>query len=117
MPRNDSGSTHYRLDTTPGDFPVSDAKWTFFTNHAHVLFCLADTPQIRLRDVAERVGITERAVQRIVADLRDEGYIEIQKKGRRNHYEIHGEEHLRHEIESHCTIADILADVLENSED
>jgi predicted transcriptional regulator len=95
---------------------VSDAKWTFFTNHAHVLFCLADSPHIRLREVAERVGITERAVQRIVADLRDEGYIDIEKQGRRNHYRIHREEHLRHEIESHCTLEDILTDVLNHDE-
>ncbi|MGM0555219.1 MAG: helix-turn-helix transcriptional regulator [Myxococcota bacterium] len=91
---------------------MSDAKWTFFTNHAHVLFCLADRPQIRLREVADKVGITERAVQRIVADLRDEGYIEIEKQGRRNHYKIRRGEHLRHDIESHCTLEDILTDVL-----
>lgn len=93
---------------------MSDAKWTFFTNHAHVLFCLAGNPTIRLREVADRVGITERAVQRIVADLRDDGYIDIEKQGRRNRYKIHRSEHLRHEIESHCTLADILADVLES---
>jgi predicted transcriptional regulator len=79
-----------------------------------VLFCLAESPQIRLRDVAERVGITERAVQRIVADLRDEGFISIEKEGRRNRYRIHSEQHLRHDIESHCTIEDIIADVLDS---
>lgn len=95
---------------------MSDAKWSFFTNHAHVLFCLAESPQIRLRDVAERVGITERAVQRIVADLRDEGFISIEKEGRRNRYRIHGELHLRHDIECHCTIQEIIADVLATRE-
>ena len=90
---------------------MSDAKWTFFTNHAHVLFCLTDRPHIRLRDVAEKVGITERAVQRIVADLRHEGYIEVEKQGRRNHYKIHREKHLRHDIESHCSLEDILTDI------
>lgn len=47
------------------------ARWTFLTNHAHVLLCLARDPELRLRDVAERVGVTERAVQRIVADLEE----------------------------------------------
>ena len=58
--------------------------WTFLTNHAQVLLCLAETPDIRLRDVAERVGITERATQRILADLVEAGYVETARIGRRN---------------------------------
>ena len=60
--------------------------WTFLTNHAHVLFCIAEDPEMRLRDVAARVGITERAVQRIVTDLEGEGYLTVSKEGRRNRY-------------------------------
>ena len=67
--------------------------WTFLTNHAQVLLCLADAPDIRLRDVAERVGITERAVQRIVADLSQAGYVKRDRVGRRNRYTV-DREHL-----------------------
>lgn len=87
-------------------------SWTFLTNHAHVLFCLAMDPSVRLRDVAERVGITERAVQRIVADLQEGGYIHVMKEGRRNRYEVRPERHLRHDIERHCSVKDLLELVL-----
>ena len=63
--------------------------WTFLSNHAHVLLLLAKDPEIRLRDVANQVGITERAVQRIVADLEADRYIERERQGRRNHYRVH----------------------------
>src|SRR5581483_6035427 len=72
------------------------ARWTFLTNHAQVLLCLADTPDIRLRDVAERVGITERATQRIVADLVDEGYVSVERVGRRNRYTVDEQHAMRH---------------------
>jgi hypothetical protein len=62
--------------------------WTFLTNHAQVLVCIAHDPGIRLRDIGERVGITERAAHRIVAELADAGYITRQRNGRRNHYTI-----------------------------
>lgn len=86
--------------------------WTFLTNHAHVLFCIAQDPEVRLRDVAARVGITERAVQRIVTDLESEGYLAVSKEGRRNRYRIHGEMPLRHPIERHRTVAALIAMVL-----
>ena len=70
--------------------------WTFLTNHAQVLLCLAEAPDIRLRDVAERVGITERAAQRILADLVDAGYVKTTRVGRRNHYTIDREHAMRH---------------------
>jgi predicted transcriptional regulator len=63
-------------------------SWTFLTNHAQVLVCITNDPGIRLRDIAERVGITERAVHRIVVDLGDAGYITRQRNGRRNLYTI-----------------------------
>ncbi len=82
--------------------------WTLLTNHAHVLFCLAEDTSARLRDIALRVGITERAVQRNVSDLHEADYIEIHKQGRRNSYKINERKHLRHPIESHATIRELL---------
>lgn len=84
-------------------------EWTFLTNHAHVLICLATDPDARLRDVAERVGITERAVQRIVQDLEEGGVITRSRDGRRNRYRIHTRKALRHPVESHKRVADLLA--------
>lgn len=71
-------------------------NWTFLTNHAQVLLCLADTPDIRLRDVAERVGITERATQRIVAELVGAGYVKSKRVGRRNTYTVDRRHAMRH---------------------
>lgn len=70
--------------------------WTFLTNHAQVLLCLADTPDIRLRDVAQRVGITERATQRILAELVDAGYVRAERVGRRNRYTVDRQHAMRH---------------------
>lgn len=75
----------------------SEAKtWTFLTNHAQVLLCLAETPDIRLRDVAERVGITERATQRILAELVEAGYVKSERIGRRNRYTVDRQHAMRH---------------------
>jgi DNA-binding IclR family transcriptional regulator len=84
-------------------------EWTFLTNYAHVLICLSQDPAQRLRDVAQRVGITERAVQRIVHDLHDAGYLEVSKDGRRNRYQIAQEMKLRHPVEQGATIRDLIA--------
>lgn len=89
--------------------PDNNSDWTFLTNHAHVLFCLAQDSEIRLRDVADMVGITERAVQRIVTELEDAGYITRQRNGRRNSYVVHYQRPLRHQIESHRHVKDLLA--------
>ncbi|MDC3954414.1 MarR family transcriptional regulator [Polyangium jinanense] len=86
--------------------------WTFLTNHAHVLFCLAEDPEVRLRDVAERVGITERAVQRIVTDLEGEGFVTRSRVGRRNLYEVHPDKPLRHPIEAHRDVKSLLTLIL-----
>lgn len=83
--------------------------WTFLTNHSHVLFLLSRDPSIVLREVALQVGITERAVQRIIADLEAGGIIEREKIGRQNHYHIRTDQRLRHPIESHRTIGELLA--------
>jgi hypothetical protein len=63
-------------------------RWNFLTNHARVLVCIADDPGLRLRDIAERIGITERAVHRIVVELGDAGYVTRERHGRRNQYTI-----------------------------
>ena len=83
-------------------------SWTFFTNHAHVLICLAGNPDLRIRDLAPMVGITERAVQRILRELAAEGFVEIEKIGRRNHYNVRPEQHLRHPVEEHATVGDLI---------
>lgn len=67
------------------------AEWNFFTNHANVLLCITEEPDIRLKDLAARVSISERAVKRIVADLEHAGFISRERQGRRNHYLVHGE--------------------------
>ena len=83
--------------------------WTFLTNHAHVLLCVARDLGVRHRDLAVQVGITERAAQRIVADLVDAGYLTSIRDGRRNRYEVHRELPLRHPLEREHRIGEILA--------
>jgi DNA-binding MarR family transcriptional regulator len=88
------------------------SSWTFLSNHAHVLICIAAEPESRMRDVAVRVGITERAVQRIVAELEEGGYLKIIREGRRNRYTVVSNLPLRHELEAHRNIGHILDLVL-----
>lgn len=83
-------------------------SWTLFSNHGHVLVCLARNSDARLRDVAADVGITERAVQKIVRDLQDGGMISVTKNGRRNRYRIHKKQTLRHRLEAHCKLRDLI---------
>jgi len=85
-----------------------EAHWTFLTNHTHVLVLLARNPLAVLREVALEVGITERAVQRIVADLERGGFIQKERVGRQNQYRIDPQRKLRHPIESHRAIGDLL---------
>jgi DNA-binding IclR family transcriptional regulator len=89
---------------------VSETRpdWTFLTNHAHVLLCIAGDSEIRLRDIAERVGITERAATRIVADLVEGGYVSRTRVGRRNEYTIDPRLPLRHPLESHQAVGALL---------
>ncbi len=87
--------------------------WTFLSNHSHVLICLAGDPMMRMRDVASQVGITERAVQRIIAELEEGGVLKRTREGRQNRYEIDYDLPLRHPLESHRSIGDILRMVLE----
>jgi len=89
--------------------------WTFVTNHTRVLLCLAQDADLRLRDVAETIGITERAAQRIVADLVEAGYLERQRVGRRNRYTLNRERAMRHSAQAGHEIGDLL-DVLASEE-
>jgi hypothetical protein len=88
-------------------------KWAFLTNHAQVLVCIADEPGLRLRDVSERVGITERAAHRIVGELSDDGYITRERTGRRNTYMIHADAPLPDAIARNQRVGDLL-DILVN---
>ena len=87
---------------------MAGSSWTFLTNHARVLFCLAEEPDLRLREAAERIGITERAVQRIVTDLEEAGIITRQREGRRNHYTVNEDARLRPPSEAGMTVGDLL---------
>jgi DNA-binding Lrp family transcriptional regulator len=90
-----------------------ERSWTFLTNHTRVLACIAAEPAIRLRDIASRIGITERAAQRIVGDLVDAGYLERERVGRRNVYRAHLNEPLRHPLEASYTVGALLASISE----
>lgn len=85
------------------------STWTFLTNHAHVMVCLGRDPGARIRDVADAVGITERAAQRIVAELEEAGYLEREREGRRNRYTLHPDMPLRHALEGGHSIGELLA--------
>ncbi|MCL1601480.1 MAG: winged helix-turn-helix domain-containing protein [Actinomycetia bacterium] len=98
--------SHDKADQTM----VSDDRkpWTFLTNHTRVLVVISDSPTARLRDIAETIGITERAAQRIVADLEEAGYLSHEKIGRRNVYQIEQGTHLRHELEQNNQLRSLL---------
>lgn len=91
-------------------------SWTFLSNHAHVLLCIARDPEARMRDVAAVVGITERAVQRIVRDLIECGYLLRQRSGRRNRYAIDPARPLRHPLEAARQVESLLSLVLSEPE-
>ena len=88
--------------------------WTFLSNHAHVLVCIAEDPEMRLRDIAARVGITERSSQRIINHLKDAGILVSNRNGRRNQYLIDVDQQLRHPIEAHCSVATLLSGILDS---
>lgn len=96
--------------------PVVNTHWTFLSNHGYVLACLANDPGVRLRDVAVMVDITERAVQKIVADLEAGGFLRRIRMGRRNHYEVFRDRPLRHALGSHQTVGILLDMILAASD-
>ncbi len=89
--------------------PETPSRWTFLTNHGHVLVAISRDPSLRQRDISDLVGITPGAVQKILDDLESGGYIRREKVGRRNRYEIVGGEPLRHPLEDHHTVDELLA--------
>jgi hypothetical protein len=82
--------------------------WTFLSNHAQVLLCIAHDPGIRLRDIGDQVGITERAAHRIVSELDEAGYLTRQRDGRRNHYTISQDLPLPDRVARNQRIGDLL---------
>ena len=83
-------------------------QWTFLSNHTHVLICIARDPTVRVRDISEMVGITERAVLRILAEIEEAGFIEHERVGRRNHYTINLDGQLRHGLEEDTSLRQLL---------
>jgi predicted transcriptional regulator len=83
-------------------------QWDFLTNHAHVLTCVAHDPGIRLRDIADAVGITERAAHRILSELVEDGYVIREREGRRNHYQVVADLPLRHPLVRGREVGDLL---------
>lgn len=83
--------------------------WTFLTNHGHVLVCVASDSEVRISEIAARVGIGERAAQSIINDLVEAGYVTRERVGRRNRYAVHPELHLRHPLEAEHNIGELLS--------
>ena len=88
--------------------PTTTGTWGFLTNHAHVLLCIARDSESRVRDIADQVGITERAAQRILADLIADGYVTRTKVRRRNNYKVNPQGHLRHPVFRNLAIGPLL---------
>jgi DNA-binding MarR family transcriptional regulator len=88
--------------------PENTRRWRFLSNHTQVLLCIQRDPNARFRDIAEKVGITERAAQRIVADLIKSGYVESERVGRRNHYRVNTDIAMRHPAQDGHDIGELL---------
>ncbi len=88
---------------------MSKPGWTFLTNHAQVFLCTASNNHLTAREIADVVGITERAVQRILSDLEEAGYIQRTREGRGNRYSIHLDQPLRHPAQHGQQAHDLLA--------
>ncbi len=91
------------------------AEWSFLTNHARVLVCIADDPGVRLRDIAATLGITERTAFGVVTDLTEAGYIVKDKEGRRNHYRIQDHLPLRLAVGREPTIGEVLGVLIDTT--
>ncbi len=87
---------------------MTTGKWTFLSNHGHVLIALSKNPTLRIRDLVDVIGITERSVRAIIADLSADGYLEIVKNGRRNEYRINDEMNFRHPAEATYQINELI---------
>ncbi len=87
---------------------AAERDWTFFSHYAHVLICLAENPRSRLRDVAAKVGVTERTAMRLINRLERAGVVQRIRQGRRNYYQIDTGEPLMHPIEAGCSVETLL---------
>lgn len=96
---------------------AGERQWTFLTNHARVLVQIARDPGIRVRDIATSCLLTERAVQRIITDLEQAGYLSHERRGRTNHYSVLAAKQLRHPADSGPTVAELLAVLLRRPAD
>jgi DNA-binding IclR family transcriptional regulator len=97
--------------------PASHTGWTFITSHARVLAVIADNPNVRIRDIAARCRLTERAVARIIADLEQDGYLSHTRDGRTNTYRIEPDKVLRHPAEAGLSVAALLSLLLQDETD
>jgi DNA-binding IclR family transcriptional regulator len=104
--------TEYTINLSHNANPANGKPWRFLTNHTQVLLCIARDPNVRTRDIAEMVGITERAAQRIVADLVEADFVTVERVGRRNRYAINREATMRHQAQAGHPVWELL-DVLE----
>ncbi|MEM7012480.1 MAG: winged helix-turn-helix domain-containing protein [Verrucomicrobiota bacterium] len=100
----------------PPDESEKSLGWTFLTNHCHVLVCLSQNPNMRIRDIARAVGITDRAVQRILSELEEGEALSKVRDGRRNYYKLNYDLPLRHPLESHRTVGELLNSVRPKAE-
>ncbi|WP_241432130.1 helix-turn-helix transcriptional regulator [Ilumatobacter nonamiensis] len=96
-------------DDALSDPQLDIPAWTFLTNHAHVLLSIARDPELRQRDIAHVVGITPGAVVRILHELEDNGYVSVERVGRRNRYQLDLDATLRHPLDAHHTVGDLIA--------
>lgn len=94
--------THTQNRTVP-----APTRWTFLSNHGHVLVCIAQNPDVRISEIADLVGVGERAAHRIVSDLVRDGYVVRRKDGRRNTYTVDFSQPLRHPLEADHTVGEI----------
>ncbi|MDH3652782.1 MAG: winged helix-turn-helix domain-containing protein [Myxococcales bacterium] len=88
--------------------PKTSTTWTFLSNHGHVLVCIARDSNVRVREIAQAVGVTERAVQRILRELEEAKVIVRTRQGRRTHYEVNEGEPLRHPIEAEHSVGELV---------
>jgi len=101
-------SIDYSVDDMLSDPQLDVPAWTFLTNHAHVLIAISRDPELRQRDIAHVVGITPGAVVRILHDLEENGYVNSERIGRRNRYQINSDVTLRHPLEANHSVRDLI---------
>lgn len=95
------------------DPQLETPSWTFLTNHAHVLLAISHDPELRQRDIAHVVGVTPGAVVRILHDLEDNGYVTVERVGRRNRYHIHRDLKLRHPLEADHSVGELIESLVD----